>query len=107
LIDPIVENNRLWREKHLAPWQLDAYKWDRSHRDSSYLLTGETYRAAKVMSRRLELSEVERDFLRSSGDAVAHEGRLKRAQSRLGLVQVLLFWSLLCNLALAVYLLQR
>jgi hypothetical protein len=80
LIRPILEDNAAWRRKHLSPWQLAAFDWQRHDRDRSYLLTGDGLAAAR---RSLDaggpvLQEHERDFLRASeaGATPASRGRV-------------------------------
>ncbi|UQX88097.1 hypothetical protein M6D93_17650 [Jatrophihabitans telluris] len=106
LIDPVVEDNRLWRDRHLSRWQRDAYEWGRSNRDSRLLLGDRAYRAARSATRRASLTEVEQAFLDESGKAVAHEGKLRRIQSWLGVFQAILVVSVAFNLVL-LYLLLR
>jgi hypothetical protein len=106
LIDPVVEDNRIWRDRHLSRWQRDAYEWGRSNRDSRLLLGDRAYRAAKSESRHAELTEVERAFLDESAKAVVHESKLREIRSWLGLVQALLAASVVVNVLLFLLLLN-
>lgn len=78
LIQPILEDNAAWRRKHLSPWQLAAFDWQRHDRDRSYLLTGDALAAAR---RSLDggpvLQEPEREFLRASEVEAAPVSRVR------------------------------
>jgi hypothetical protein len=105
LAEPILEDNRTWRARNLEPWQLAAYQWHRARHDESYLLTGEAYREARSASRKVgALTEIERDFLERSAQAVAKEGGLNRAQARIDFFRILLVVSLGLNLLLLLFL---
>lgn len=101
LSDPIVEDNRIWRELHLQGWQRAAYAWHRERHPDRYLLRGEAYRVARTSSRKaLTVTKVEREFLERSAQAVAKESKLSRTQARVNLVLIVLFASLVANVVL-------
>jgi conflict system STAND superfamily ATPase len=66
LVQPIVEDNRLWRLSNLRTWQIQADEWYHLGRDSRLLLTGRDFRAARIEARNANLRPVERAFLEAS-----------------------------------------
>jgi hypothetical protein len=112
LIDPVLEDNRAWRKKKLAPWRRTAHDWAHSHRDSKYLLDSGRYSEAKVLSRGVKLTQDEKDFLEESRRALDSIGKLRAAGAQLVRVKrqvtfllVGLTVSVLCNILLLVLLL--
>lgn len=108
LAEPILEDNREWRERKLELWQRKAYRWHRERHNPDLLLKGEELRQARYAGRRGELTEIERDFLNRSAEVVANQGRLQRAQASVDLFRLLFLLSLSFNiLAIVVLVVQR
>jgi hypothetical protein len=102
LSEPVLDDNRAWRERHLEPWQRAAYDWHRSHHDSRYLLKGDALKAARA-SRRKTLTSLEREFLDRSEEDVTTKGLLKRANVRFRNLRTALIFSVALNAALLVF----
>ncbi|MEA3337919.1 MAG: hypothetical protein U9R25_18660 [Chloroflexota bacterium] len=68
LIDPVRENNAVWREAHLSPLQRQADLWDNQGRPEGLLLTGDTLAEAErwADSHRAELTGAEKALLEQS-----------------------------------------
>lgn len=107
LNEPIIEDNRAWRGKHLEPWQRSAYDWRRGNRDTRYLIDGEQLRAARAARRAGHLTDDEEAFLAASEAKALSNTRLRRAQAFLDRLAVLLVISLVLNAVLLVILLTR
>jgi hypothetical protein len=101
LSEPILEDNRAWRDTHLERWQRAAYDWHRAHHDSRYLLKGDALKAARA-SRRKALTPLEREFLDRSEEDVTTKGLLKRANARFRNLRTALIFSVAFNAALLV-----
>jgi hypothetical protein len=102
LVRPIREDNRIWRVRHLEPWQVAADDWERSGHDSSYLLRDRSYLATPPAHRRGALTSNDQLFLRESGKAYTAESKLKWLRAQRGLMSALLMASLLINVLLFV-----
>lgn len=115
LVEPIIEDNRLWRVTNLQPWQVVADQWDRSERPSGLLLTGTALRLARASAAELNPSAMEHAFLdesRKRDDEAVSRNRLEAALStfhgRLSTLRFALFCSLALNaIFVAVFLLGR
>ena len=102
LVKPVQQDNRLWRKGHLAAWQVMADNWYRFDRDRRFLLGPTDLRTATHLSRKSEVTEVERRFLAASREAVAARGRLAKLQQLNTVYGAALLLSLLVNLLLLV-----
>jgi hypothetical protein len=99
LVDPIVEDNRLWRLTYLEPWQVVADQWDRSERLSSLLLTGPALQLVREAAAKIDPSEVERAFLDESGE---RDDEQRTFRDHLSTLRFALIGSLLLNAVLLV-----
>jgi hypothetical protein len=111
LVNPVLEDNRVWRKEHLERWQNLAEEWEAAGRDRQYLLRGVDYYSAPPPGRRATLTEKERDYLDASDKELADEGKLTMLQRGLSQLQVrlrlytsLLVVSLLANVVLGFWL---
>jgi hypothetical protein len=100
LVGPILDDNRAWRAKRLEPWQSLAEEWRASDRDPQYLLEAGDHIAAQSHSRRVEVTENERAFLKASLEAIYAHGRLARLRAQIGVFGALLALSFLVNIVL-------
>jgi conflict system STAND superfamily ATPase len=83
LVQPIVEDNRLWRVSNLRTWQIQSDEWYHSGRDSRLLLTGPDFRVARVEARNAKLRPVERAFLEASRQLAEEETRKVSLQAQI------------------------
>jgi hypothetical protein len=106
LAGPIREDNRDWKAGNLEVWQVAAEEWQRSGRDSSYLLRSRAYLATPPAHRRGNLTENEQAFLKESKSAYQAESRLNKYRAQRGIISGLFVLSLIVNVILIVLLLR-
>ena len=100
LIQPILQDNRTWFEKHLQPWQLRVRDWERNGRPDLLLLAGADFDSAQEWLNRhslAELPESDRAFLERSA---AEQNRLRKEAMWKRTAFVLRFYGTLGLLAL-------
>jgi hypothetical protein len=104
LVGAVRRSNERWRQRHLNRWEWEADLWERSGRQSEYLLRGADVRAARQWLKQHQNGEhpVVRQFV----DASAGE-QGKTVAARMGKVAALYFWLALVELAVIVVLLAR
>lgn len=107
LAGPIREDNRKWLVTHLEVWQVAAAEWQRSGRDSNYLLRSRAYLATPPAHRRGNLTENEQAFLRESQSAYEAEDKLNKYRAQRGIISGLFVLSLSANVILIVLWLLR
>jgi hypothetical protein len=101
MIEPVRQDNRVWREAHLSVLQKRAPEWANTERPAGLLLVGAELREAGRQARKnpAELRKIEREFLRASSEAAAARRRRLVATLALfailstALIVVLLFWN--------------
>jgi hypothetical protein len=108
LVQPIVDDNRVWRLSNLRTWQIQAEAWQRSGRDSGLLLNSTDFRVARVEARKSTLGPVEHAFLEASGRLAEDESRKARTEAevklfryRVGYYRLALIFSLTLNVVIA------
>lgn len=97
LVQPIVEDNRVWRLSNLKPWQIMAEEWHHSGRDRRLLLTGPDYRAARAEARKIALGPIEEAFLEECRRLADQEAQLARFHYRINNYRLVLRFSLVLN----------
>ena len=85
-IQPILVSNDAWQSAHLASWQATTYRWARSGRDPSLLLSGAEFRQAKQSARAADVTELERQFLEESARLDRQTSRIHRVRSTIGML---------------------
>ena len=85
-IQPILVDNDAWRSAHLASWQAATYRWARSGRDPSLLLSGAEFRQAKQSARAADVTELERQFLEESARLDRDTSRIYRIRSTISML---------------------
>jgi hypothetical protein len=92
LIRPVLASNETWRWENLEPWQIAAHEWKIRDRQLAYLLPAKDLPGP--LTRRAELAEVEREFLKASENEIFQKGVIARARNALSLLRVLVFTTL-------------
>lgn len=106
LVDPVVADNRAWRQANLEPWRLAAEQWRRSGRDHRSLLTAAELGPVPAAPT-IPLDPVERAFLDESLRRDAEETGRRRTEAamlafryRVGYLRLALACSVVLNLLL-------
>jgi hypothetical protein len=112
-VGPVLEENRAWRRKNLAPWRVQAEDWWASQQNPVYLLDRASHRTVPHGRRRANFTATEHAFLKASErgiDASAEADRAAAKEKRrwrrmvtaFGFVLGLLVVSVVLNLVLLV-----
>lgn len=106
---PVRRNNASWRRTTIESWRRDAVKWDRSHEDPSYLLSGDAYRRAKRSLAELgdRAMDYERRFIAACESRQAEASTFDRIESQVNPLAILLLVSVAANVFLLVLLFWR
>ena len=98
LVEPILEDNHVWRLTNLQSWQVLADQWDRSGRENGLLLSGPELRLAYASAAKTSPSAVEQSFLDESRRRDEEEARIRGIRYRVSTYRL----AFVCSLALNV-----
>lgn len=85
MIEPVIEDNRVWRAARLQSWQLRARDW-RTNRAPELLLTGPELRQAQRWADSSGATPEEQEFLQESTRRGRDGGPVGRARPAVGLL---------------------
>jgi hypothetical protein len=85
LVEPVLEDNEVWRLANLESWQVVAAQWYRSGRKSGLLLSGPELRLARASAAKITPSPVERAFLDECRRRDDDETRRRRMEAEIQL----------------------
>jgi hypothetical protein len=106
LIAPILQDNDVWREMRLEPWQQRARDWHATRR-RELLLPEADLQQAQRRALVVAVTPAERDFLDESATAERDRGVVERTRSYVGRLQALVVVLALAVVVLLVLLITR